>query len=148
MAITKFLARDLVFEVAEGGSGSSYIPVGGVESLSHSPSTEIADTTDFGSQGRKEMLVAERGDEWTITGFYMEDVLTGERDAGQERIEAIAAEISTTSVGTFRITCPGGNRIDFNAIVEVTLHGGGHNDPAAWGAKLTVSGFQTFTPGS
>lgn len=140
MALTKFLARDLVIEILDTATGGAYTEVKGLESLTHSPSTTEADTTDFESGGRKEHLVAERGDEWTLSGFKLLDVATGDLDPGQQLIEELATKISFESLGTFRITDPGGNSKVFQASAEVTLPGGGHNDPAAWGAKLSVSG--------
>lgn len=137
---TKFLARDLLIEVLDPASGGGYVEIKGVESLTHSPSSTLANTTDFASAGRMESLMAERGDEVTLSGFRMEDTATGDRDPGQEIVEALGNEISVASLGTFRITTPGGVTYTFSANVEGTLFGGGHNDPSAWGGKLTVSG--------
>lgn len=145
MALTKFLARDLTIEVDNAGSGGgSFIAIGGLNSLTHSPSTAQAETTDFDSAGRKEHIVAERGDEWTLSGFMLEDVLTGDRDPGQAAVEAVAKEVGLGSLETFRITSPGGNTIIFSASAEVTLGGGGNNDAATWQAKLTVSGVVNY----
>lgn len=145
MAVTKFLARDITIEVED--SPSVFIAIGGIESLTHSPSSEQADTTDFDSNGRAEHFIAQRGDEWTLSGYAKEDVATGDRDPGQEVVETLARQVGPdASLGTFRITSPGGNVLDFQASAEVTLSGGAHNDPAAWSAKLTVSGDQTYTP--
>lgn len=140
MALTKFLARDLVIEILDPASGGDYTEIKGLETLSHSPSSTKADTTDFEGGGRKSHLVAERGDEWTLSGFKLEDVATGEGDPGQVLVEELGEKISFESLGQFRITSPGGNQIEFQASAEVTKPGGGHNDPAAWGAKLEVSG--------
>lgn len=148
MVATKFLARDLLVEVLDPASGGDYVEILGVESLTHSPSSTLANTTDFASQGRMESIMAERGDEITMSGFRMEDVATGDRDPGQAIVEAIGQEISVASIGTFRITSPGGDSVVFGATVEATLFGGGHNDPSAWGAKLTVSGAFAFNAGS
>jgi hypothetical protein len=144
VALTKFLARDLVIEILDPASGGDYVEIKGMESLTHSPSTTQADTTDFESGGRKEHLVAERGDEWTLAGYKLEDVGTGDYDPGQALVEALGKQISVDSIGTFRITSPGGNTLTFQASAEVTQPGGGHNDPAAWGAKLTVTGLPQY----
>ncbi len=144
MAVTKFLARDLTIEIATGGSGGGYVPIKGLNTLTHSPSTTDAETTDFDSDGRSEHMKAERGDSWTLAGFTLEDVLTGSRDPGQAAVEALAQEVGLDSLAPFRITSPGGNTIDFSASAEVTLAGGGNNDPAAWQAVIRVSGAVTF----
>lgn len=145
MTVQKFLARDLLIEVLDPASGGDYVEIKGIESLTHAPSSTLANTTDFDSQGRMESLMAERGDEFTATGFRMEDSDTGARDPGQEIVEALGNEISVASIGQFRITTPGGIVYGFGANVEGTLFGGGHNDPSAWGAKLTVSGAVSVT---
>lgn len=143
MAKTKFLARDLTIEV-DNGSGT-FLPIGGLNSLTHSPSTTRADTTDFDSNGHEEHLVAQRGESWTLAGFYIEDVTTGAKDAGQARCEALGLVGSLASMGRFRVTSPGGNEITFAGSTEVTLHGGGTNDAAAWQAVVTVSGESEYT---
>lgn len=146
MSQTKFLARDIAIEinVAYGSGGDDYTAIGGLNTLTHSPATETADTTDFDSAGRPEHLVAQRGDSWALAGFALEDVVTGDRDEGQAAVETLAKAIGLDSMGQFRITSPGGNTITFLASAEVTLAGGGLNDAAAWSANLTVSGPVTY----
>jgi len=153
--ITKFLARDLTAEISTQGSGDSdvsdalddqYIEILGLNSLTHAPSTSRADTTEFDSNGRDEHLIASRGETWTLAGFTLEDVDTGERDPGQELCEAYGRIVGPAGMAYFRITSPGGNAIYFQASVEVTLHGGGTNDAAAWQVVLTVNGEPTYVP--
>jgi hypothetical protein len=139
MTVTKFLARDLVIEVRDAGD-TAWLAVGGLNSLTHSPATARADTTGFDSNGREEHIVAQRGETWSLAGFAMEDVSTGSRDAGQSRVEDLGKLRGLNAMGEFRLTSPGGKTITFDASVEVTLAGGGHNDAAAWQAVLTVSG--------
>lgn len=146
MAATKYLARDLVIEVSDG---SEYVVIGGLNSLTHSPSTTRADITEFDSNGHDEHIVASRGETWTLAGFAVEDVNTGERDEGQLIVEVLGRQIGTLAWGYFRITSPGGNQIVFQATAEVTLAGGGHNDASQWQAVLTVTLEPTYiTAGS
>jgi hypothetical protein len=145
MAVTKFLARDLTIGIDVGGSGGSYTVIKGLDSLTHSPSSTDATTTDFDSDGRAEHMVAERSDTWTLAGFKLEDVLTGAGDPGQEAVEALAQATGLTSLAWFEITSPGGNTIEFQASADVTLAGGGNNDAAKWQAVIKVSGPQTFS---
>lgn len=141
MAITKFLARDLTIEINTGTVGSPvWTGIGGLNSLTHSPSSSDAETTDFDSNGRAEHMKAERGDSWALAGFHLEDVSLGTRDPGQAAVEALAQAVGLTSLSQFKITSPGANTITFSASAEVTLAGGGNNDAAAWAAALTVSG--------
>ena len=155
MAITKFLARDLTCEISTGASGDeslddalddTYLEILGLNSLTHAPSTSRADTTEFDSNGRDEHLIASRGETWTLAGFTLEDVDTGERDPGQLACEALGRLVGPAGMGYFRVTSPGGNAIYFQASVEVTLHGGGTNDAAAWQAVLTVNGEPAYVP--
>ena len=85
----------------------------------------------------------ERGLEFTIAGHHLEDALTGDRDPGQAAVETLARAVGLAAMGRFRVTSPGGNVDSFLASAEVTTAGGGHNDPAAWSAKLTISGAVT-----
>jgi hypothetical protein len=150
MPQTKFLARDLVIEVNDGlGSAEeNWLTIGGLNTLTHSPATTRADTTDFDSNGREEHIVAQRGETWTLSGFSIEDVASGDRDTGQTRVEVLGRARGLGALGLFRVTSPGGNEIEFSASAEVTIHGGGHNDAAAWQAVLTVSGEPDYTPAS
>ena len=145
MAVTKFLARDLDIEINTGSIGSPvWTGIGGLNTLTHSPSSTDAETTDFDSNGRSEHMKAERGESWTLAGFALEDVGDGSRDPGQAAVETLANALGLTSLGQFRITSPGGNTGTFMASAEVTLAGGGNNDPAAWQAVVRVSGVVTY----
>lgn len=141
MATTKFLARDLAIGVEDpDGTPDVFVPIGGLNSLTHAPSTSRADTTAFDSNGRDEHIVASRGESWTLAGFAIEDVENGQRDPGQLIVEALGRARGLGATGRFRVTSPGGNTITFSASAEVTLHGGGHNDAAAWQAAIQVTG--------
>ena len=142
MAVTRFLARDLVVEV---DPGSGFIPIGGLTTIAHAPSKTDADSTGFDSAGHAEHVVVERGETWTLTGFYLEDVSTGARDAGQDAIEDLSQEIGPSALAAFKITSPGGNVIHFSASADLTGPDGGHNDLAKFQAVLKVSGATTYT---
>lgn len=143
MAKTKFLARDLSIDVS---ISSVFTAIGGLETLTHSPSTERADTTGFDENGRPTHLVAQRGDSWELAGFALVDVANGDKDAGQDYIEGLGRAFGTAAEGLFRMTDPGGNKIEFAGTVEVKLPGGGHNDAATWGATVEITGPVTYTP--
>jgi hypothetical protein len=144
MATTKIPARDFTIEIDSAYPGTpAWTPIGGLNSLTPSPSTNRADVTDFDSNGAAEHLVMERGLEFTIAGHHLEDALTGDRDPGQVAVETLARAVGLAALGSFRVTSPGGNVDSFLASAEVTTAGGGHNDPAAWSAKLTISGSVT-----
>lgn len=153
MAITKFLARDLAIAIHTGAGVDTILGtsddvktnIGGLNSLTHAPSTSRADTSSFDSNGRDEHLVASRGETWTLAGFTLEDVGDGSRDPGQEAVEALGKLVGPAGLGYFTVTSPGGNTIRFQASVEVTLAGGGHNDAAAWQAVLQINGEPVYT---
>lgn len=146
MAKTKFLARDLVIEVLTSAGPDVWTPIGGLNSLTHSPSTERADTTGFDENGRPTHLVAQRGDSWELAGHALVDVETGAKDAGQQYIEDSAQEMGLAAEETYRITDPGGNALQFAATAELTRPGGGHNDAASWAASIEMTGEPTYTP--
>lgn len=142
MALTKVLARDFEFEVNTGTEGAPvWVEVKGIDSWSHSPSTERADTTTFDSDGDPEHLVAAIGDSFTMTGKYIEDVSNGDRDPGQEAVEAWGRLKGPASLKQFRITSPAGTVIGpFYCSASVTLGGGGNNDANKWEFAVEVSG--------
>jgi hypothetical protein len=138
VGLTKIPARFMSIEIE---IVSTWTAVGGITDMTPSPSDVNADTGDYDSEGLAEHMVMERGRAFTLSGWRLEDVATGERDPGQAAIEALSEEIGPEANGHFRITSPGGLVDTFLASVsDVTAFGGGKNDPAAWGATLTVSG--------
>lgn len=148
MAATKFLARDLTIEVRTGVGPDVWTAIGGLNSLTHSPSTERADTTGFDENGRPTHIVAQRGDSWDLAGHALLDVAAvGEgKDPGQLAVETLAQAIGAAAEGRFRITDPAGNRLEFSGTVELTRPGGGHNDAANWAASIEVTGAPAYTP--
>jgi hypothetical protein len=144
VAITKFLARDLTFEVQDA-AGTGWLPIGGLQSISHSPASTNADTTDFDSNGHARHIPAQRGDSFALAGQALEDVTNGDVDPGQARCEELALLTGLNAMGSFRVTSAGGNVKMFDGSAEVTLPGGGTNDAASWACTVTVDG--EITPG-
>jgi predicted secreted protein len=139
MAVRKILARELTLEVEDSTPGS-WLTIGGLRTLTLDNGKTDADTTDFDSGGWAEHMVAERSGTITLAGLYLEDADSGARDAGQERCEELALLVGAASLGSFQVTTPGGTVKSFTASVNVSGPSGGHNDPAAWSATLTLSG--------
>ena len=133
----KLLARECLIEIE---IATTYTEIKGLNSLTLSPTTNRADTTDFNDAGRLAHIVASRGLQISLEGFRMEAESGGDRDPGQEAVEALADEFSHDSLGQFRLTSPGGEVWTFKASAEVTPMGGGNDDPNAWTATLEVSG--------
>lgn len=143
MAATEVLARGFVFEL---NTGTVAVPVwtavGGINSWSHSPVANDADTTTFDDDGRMSHMKASRGDSFTLNGLYQEDPDDGTRDAGQEAVEAWADEIGPASRKQFRISSPSTVPTvkTFMATATVTAGGGGNDDPTTWSVVVTVDG--------
>jgi predicted secreted protein len=137
--ITKILAREWKFQIE--GSEGTFIDIKGLNNFSFSPSSASVDTTDFDSEGWNEHLVASRGLEVNLEGAYLADVETGDRDAGQEAVEALADKVGVGSLGKFKIISPAKTTYEFLASAEVTSPaGGGNDDKTGWSVKLKVSG--------
>src|SRR5688500_16227127 len=130
MAKTKFLARDLTIEIRTGVGPDVWTPISGLDTFTHSPSSENADTTGFDDNGRAAHIKAQRGDSSEMAGKAILDLATGEKDAGQEAVEALSRLVGLAAEGRFRVTDPGNNKLEFSATAEVTLPGGGTNDAA------------------
>lgn len=146
MAVTRFLARMLIFKIRTSTGPDVYAEIGGLNNISHSDASVDADTTGFDSEGREESMVAQRGESWTLGGFKQLDIATGDEDAGQAAVEALAQEIGPASVGHFMIVYPDGSTEDFDATAKHTKPGGGNNDPANWSVVVKVTGGVTYTP--
>ncbi len=142
MAVTKILARGFNFELNTGTIGVPvWVAIGGVNSFSFDPAKTDADLTDFDDNGRSAHMVASRSVSMSIDGFFMVDVDTGTRDAGQAAVETWANEIGPDSLMQFRFyqedTLEGKS---FMASANTTGPGGGINDPASWKVEITSSG--------
>lgn len=135
--ITKVLARDILVEIE---IATVFTQIKGLNSLSVSPTTNRADTTDFDDDGDLAHMVVSRGTQITLDGFRMEDESGGDRDPGQAAVETLAEAKGTSSLGSFRLTSPGGEVWTFQASAEVTPLGGGNDDPSSWQAVIEVSG--------
>ena len=145
MATTKILARDYDFHLNTGTVGVPvWTEIKGVNTWSHSPTGNDADTTTFDEDGRMSHLKASRGDAFSLQGLILMDVGTGDRDPGQEAVEAWADEIGPDSLKQFKITSPDTSTLVFLASATVTHGGGGNDDPSAWNVEMNVSGAKTY----
>jgi len=139
MALTKVLARDWTFEVEDPTAGT-FVPVGGINTFGFGGTKTDTDTGDFGSGGWAEHLVTERAHTLTLSGFFLEDQATGERDPGQAIIDELTTKIGEEAIGSFKLTSPGGAVYEFSGSVEPAEVGGGKNDVTSWGATITING--------
>lgn len=148
MALVKILARHLSPELNTGTVALPvWTPIGGLNSLTFSTTKTDTDDTDFDSDGWAEHKVAQRANSISFAGFYKEDPVTGDRDAGQEALIALADAVGYDSLKQFRITTPGGNVTVYDVSARVDAPaGGGLNDNSGFNGELTVSGKPVFTP--
>lgn len=141
MAPTEMLARDFTFELNTGTVGSpTWVEIDGINTWSHSPEANDADTTKFSNAGRMSHMKASRGDEFSLSGFAQEDPDDGSEDPGQAACKAWSKLVGPSSVKQFRITSPADNTLTFEATSTLTLGGGGNDDPNAWECTVKVTG--------
>ncbi|SNR33112.1 phage tail tube protein [Blastococcus mobilis] len=148
MAKVKILARHLKPALNTGTDAIPvWTPIGGLNSLTFSTEKTDTDDTDFDSDGWAEHKVAQRASSISMEGFYKEDPVTGDRDAGQEALIALADAVGYDSLKSLRVTTPGGNVTTYRVSARVDAPaGGGLNDNSGFNAELTVSGKPTYVP--
>lgn len=130
-------AKDWKFEVQ--GEAGSYVAVGSVLSFAITPSKEDANTYDFDSGGWEEHIPIKRGYSLTVSGYRLEDVSVGTRDAGQVILETLGDKFGDDSKGNFRLTSPGGKYWKFAGSVQIG-QGGGETEAVTWNATILVDG--------
>ena len=147
MARVKILARHLIGELNTGTDALPvWTPIGGLTSQTFDTSKTDVEDTDFDSDGWAEHKVAQRAASIKLEGFYKEDPATGDRDAGQEALLALADAVGYDSLKPYRVTTPGGNTTVYQVSAKVNAPaGGGLNDNAKFDAELTVSGKPVYT---
>lgn len=145
MAVSESDARGWAFDLNTGTAATPvWVAVGGITTWSHKLSSGKADTTDMDDAGATTHRKMSRTHEWTLKGNYLEDVDTGDRDAGQEAVESWAVEVGADSVKQFRITTPAGTTRTFDATADVNWPGGGNDDQTGWECTLEQSGAATI----
>lgn len=144
MAQVEILARELKVEIQTGSS--TWQEIEAIQTIGHTPTKTDADTGHFQAAGRARHIVAERGDEFTLECVYMVDPDTGEIPPGHQALRDLGAKIGYESIGTFRITGPGGSGIEFKASANVGQPSGGRNEAATFSVTLTVTDDITVVP--
>ena len=137
MAQVEILAREMKFEIEVSAAWKEIM---NIDSVTHNPTKTDADTGSFSAAGRARHIVAERGDEFTLTIKYVIDDVTGEEAEGNEALRELATKIGHDSIGKFRYTNPNGDGIEFSGSANVGQPGGGRNDPGTYSVTITVSG--------
>lgn len=147
MPTTEINARRFVFEVNFNDDGTTWTPIGGLDTWSHTPGQGKTDRTIFDDDGAPRHKINSRTHQVKLKGKLQLDATDDDRNAGQEAAEQWASETDDDSLHPFRIVMPGG-RIWYwpGATAEVTLGGGGNDDVVTWECTIDCSGARTVTP--
>lgn len=143
MAATKINARDWTFEIDNGSS--TLIEIAGINSMTLGHATEERETTDFDSAGQRESMPMQRHRTFTLEGDVIEDDVTGVREAGQARLEALALLVGPSGISSFVATSPGGTKYTQDVWVDPGDQGGGNNAGTSFSYTLVRSGATTIT---
>lgn len=144
MALQKYNARDVVFEIEDFATPNTWIEIGGVNTFSKSHEEETADTTTFASAGQAESQKMQVGKGLQIEGMRLRDSVTGALDPGQAKVEALSERLGEESLGKVRFAhAEDDNWEVWTAHVNLGDQGGGNNDKVGWSATFTRSGAST-----
>lgn len=144
MALQKYNARDVEFQIEDPDVADTWVEIGGVSTFSKSHEEETADTTTFASEGQAESQKMQIGKELEIEGFRLRDDTTGALDPGQALVEELSELLGEDSLGRMRYA-----HKDDTSWTVWTCHvnlgdeGGGNNDKTSWSATFTRSGADT-----
>ena len=138
MALQKYNARDVVFEIEDVATPNTWIEIGGINTFSKSHEEETADVTTFASQGQAESRKMQIGKQLELEGFH------DPADPGQIRVEEASELLGDAGVIKLRFHAPGATSWTvWNAHVNLGDQGGGNNDPGSWSCTFTRTGAET-----
>jgi hypothetical protein len=144
MALQKYNARDVVFEIEDVATPATWIEIGGINTFSKSHDEETAETTTFASEGQAESQKMEISKELEIEGFRLRDSVSGALDAGQAMVETLSERLGEASLGKIRYAHKDDDEWQvWTAHVNLGDQGGGNNDKTSWSATFTRSGADT-----
>ncbi|MBG0830512.1 hypothetical protein HS041_22380 [Planomonospora sp. ID67723] len=144
MTQRKINARDMIVEILDDDD-TTYLTIENLAAVkpNKGENEEVADTTDYDSEGVHEHEVMQRGATMEIEGHEKKDHLTGALQPGRARVEEMAGEskVGADSLATIRFR----HVMDttwkiWRCTVTLGESGGGHNDKSAWAATFTKSG--------
>jgi hypothetical protein len=144
MALQKYNARDVDFQVEDFLAPGTWITIGGVNTFSKSHEEETTDTTTFASQGQAESQKMQIGKQLQIEGLRLRDDATGAGDPGQAKVEALSERLGELSLGRVRFSHKNDTTWEvWTAHCNLGDQGGGNNDKTTWSATFTRSGAST-----
>lgn len=143
MAIRKTLASGWVFAIGDtsGGASVTYTPILGGNNWSEEWTENENDLTDFQSGDWNEHSVTRRGLSITLEGFFKHDESTGDRDPGQELVEAAGQQTGVAAYRDFRVYHNAtGVGFTGEGTFRLSGAGGGTDDNASWGFTFVFNG--------
>jgi hypothetical protein len=144
MAVQKYNARDVEFQVEDPDAPGTWVAIGGLNTFSKSTEEEVAITTTYASDGQRESQKMEIAKSLTLEGFRHKDPANGALDPGQALVEELSELLGEDSLGGFRFAAPGDTTWEvWTAHVNLGDQGGGNNDKVSWAATFTRSGAAT-----
>lgn len=147
MALHQLNARDLIVEVSDGSTPATWTEVAGItsSSLNLAENEAVADTTTYASNGYYSEEVMQRGASLTLGGFVLIDPETGDRDPGQEAVEALGAAVGYDSRGQirFRMLSASTDWTIWDCTVSLGEQSGETNAKRTWNATFRRCGQPT-----
>ena len=132
------LARKWKFFIGTG-EDKKFVQISGITSFTISKSKEDLDTTDFDNDGYDSHVVGGRGFSIKVSGHMRMDS-TGQRCAGQARVEACGELMGVDSIVPLVILPPAGKGYLVHGSINIADVGGGNKDKTSWGFDLTGEG--------
>ncbi len=144
MALQKYNARDVEFQIEDFLSPGTWIAIGGINTFTKGHDEETTDTTTFASGGQAESQKMQIGKTLQIEGVRLRDDVTGAIDSGQAKVEALSERLGELSLGRVRFSHKNDTTwLVWTAHVTLGDQGGGNNDKVSWSATFTRSGAET-----
>jgi hypothetical protein len=151
MAIRKYLARDFTFDTSDDNR-VTWTPISGISEWSWSNDDNEEDTSTFDNGAYASAMFTQRGGSFELTGFYLLDSVTGQRDQGQYKVERAATKVGYEAYRDFRVQArPMVSGVRGASIGEImvtcqygmTDFGGSTTDVEPWGTNVLWEGIPT-----
>lgn len=138
MADIVMIAKD--FELEVKGDGEDFLKVPQLTSLTYTQGANEVDLSNFDDDGFKSSMVVSRTRTLTFECNYLVDEDTKELNPALKLISDLNNKVGYEAIGTFRLTFPNGDKIEFRGTVSLNDMGGGVDDKLTFGGTITVNG--------
>lgn len=143
MAVQKYNARDVQFEIEDPATPGTWVAIGpaAIETFTKGRNYETTATTTFGSEGNAESQNMEIGKTLGLEGKRLKDPDTGALDPGQQLVEEMAELLGDEGLTGFRFAHKDDPSWEvWTAHFQMGDEGGGNNDKVSWNCTATRSG--------